>query len=472
MKEKVIPDYFGEFIGGARRDDWGINGLDVCNLDEMNTAEIRKLVNRDAVWPLDDSVKEVESGHDPFLLYWQRIIRRTAYRSPYINKGEDAKEKAGEYITQLKKLRSLTEEVQKEENIHTFYYKASMTNLSACISSAQLKLTHTRISRYKTACLESGFPYVTRKKRKTQKTTFVPPQLEKIEREGKDYRKGILVTPDIWQDTFHFKGVEFGNWTSQKDRQYSLDYAFDALKDLGIALDIEDLDIAFDGKLSLAFGSRGRSAASAHFEPMRQVINLTKMHGAGSTAHEWFHSLDYFLARFYGVTDTELASESRETDKLPESFTKLIYSLKKDAKGNNTDFYRGSTAWDKRFRKDGFGYWASDCEMAARAFACYVKDVLGYKSDYLIAHADVYVFEFDDQCICSIPQGEEREILDEMFDLLFFNLRKEGFFRQRTEASEKSLEDILTFSPVNEGKEDNGSVRYFLTGDGQVQFSL
>ena len=96
-------------------------------------------------------------------------------------------------------------------------------------------------------------------------------------------------------------------------------------------------------------------------------------------------------------------------DKLPASFVDLVKSLKRDAEGKPTDYYRGSRQFDKHFAKDAFGRWDSNCEMAARAFACYVKDVLGYKSDDLIAHADVYVFEYDDQGICAIPQGEERE---------------------------------------------------------------
>ena len=41
----------------------------------------------------------------------------------------------------------------------------------------------------------------------------------------------------------------------------------------------------------------------------------------------------------------------------------------------------------KECEKDG-GYWESNTEMTARAFACYVKDRLPYASDYLAGHAD------------------------------------------------------------------------------------
>ena len=52
--------------------------------------------------------------------------------------------------------------------------------------------------------------------------------------------------------------------------------------------------------LAIAFGARGKGGALAHFEPGRNVINLTKIKGAGSLAHEWGHALDYFLGTSMG----------------------------------------------------------------------------------------------------------------------------------------------------------------------------
>ena len=470
MKGNKIPDYFGAYIGGARRDEW-TEGIGPKDLDVMNTKEIRKYVNRDAVWPLPNAVEAVESGEEPFLVYWKRIVRRTSYRSPYIVQGDDIRAKSKKYVEQMQMLRSYVDDVKEEGQIHLFYYKAATTELSDCVSEQNLKATHHQLSRYRHKCIQSGFPYQERKRPSSQKVTFIPPQLEDIHREGEDYREGISVTPEIWQNTFQFRGIEFGNWMNQRDRQFSLDYAYDALKDLGEVLQIEDRDLSFDGKMALAFGSRGRCGAAAHFEPMRQVINLTKMHGAGSTAHEWCHSLDYFLAREFGISDSALASESKELSKLPSCFNKLVYSLKKDASGNETDFLKGSSRWDEHFKKDGFGYWSSDCEMLARAFACYTKDTLGCKSDYLFAHADVYVHQFDDQYVSAIPQGEEREILNEKFDQLFYDLKEMGFFHERTELSEQKLKPGIPLE-VDTPENQDSSVRFFLSGDGQIVFSL
>jgi len=58
------------------------------------------------------------------------------------------------------------------------------------------------------------------------------------------------------------------------------------------------LDAAMNGNLGVAFGARGKggkNAGFAHYEPSKIVINLTKMSGAGSLAHEWGHALDDYF---------------------------------------------------------------------------------------------------------------------------------------------------------------------------------
>ena len=92
-----------------------------------------------------------------------------------------------------------------------------------------------------------------------------------------------------------------GNWLNQNDRQASLNMGFEALKDLAATLHISDKDIAYQGTLAIAFGARGSGNAAAHYEPLRKVINLTKMHGAGSLAHEWWHGLDDYLGGKMGA---------------------------------------------------------------------------------------------------------------------------------------------------------------------------
>lgn len=136
---------------------------------------------------------------------------------------------------------------------------------------------------------------------KNGKIRFVPPQLAHVKRTGPDYRNGVEITGQHYLDTFGFRGGEFGNWMNQNDRQTSLNMGFEALKDLASALKISDKDIAYQGTLAIAFGARGSGNAAAHYEPLRTVINLTKMHGAGSLAHEWWHGFDDYLGTKMGA---------------------------------------------------------------------------------------------------------------------------------------------------------------------------
>lgn len=121
------------------------------------------------------------------------------------------------------------------------------------------------------------------------------------DRVGPDYRQGKDATPEMFQETFGFRGVEFGNWVKQgkngRERQWMLNNAYDSLMDLSKILDIPPKAVALDGGLGLAFGSRGHGAASAHYEVANRVINLTKTKGYSSLAHEWFHALDHYLMR-------------------------------------------------------------------------------------------------------------------------------------------------------------------------------
>lgn len=108
-------------------------------------------------------------------------------------------------------------------------------------------------------------------------------------------RNGSDITAHTLQSTFGFKAVEFGEYLNQKDRQQALNFAYDGCFALTKALKIDAKMVGLNGLLGLAFGSRGRSAALAHYEPSHRVINLTKMSGFGTFAHEYFHALDHLV---------------------------------------------------------------------------------------------------------------------------------------------------------------------------------
>ena len=117
---------------------------------------------------------------------------------------------------------------------------------------------------------------------------------------GEDWRNGKDVEAEDFMNTFGFRGVQFGNWTSQEDRQMAVNQAYDAFMDLASLIGVSPSVLSLNGELGIAFGARGMGNASAHYEPNNVVINLTKTRGAGSLAHEWWHALDNYLARRSG----------------------------------------------------------------------------------------------------------------------------------------------------------------------------
>lgn len=356
------------------------------------------------------------------------------------------------------------------------------------------------------------------------KKRFVPEQLSDVRRTGPDYRGGRDVTGQDYMDAFGFRGGEFGNWMSQNDRRVSLNMGFDALKDLAAVLQISEKDIAYQGALSIAFGARGSGNAVAHYEPLRKVINLTKMRGAGSLAHEWWHGLDDYLGAkmgakgylsdqphlyppFQKLIDTikykqETPEQAAKRAELQDARTRKnaegwldsamlsslrykggeaalaeyaalksdflagkpgtldkLNALKKSVTGHvipkserttlttfehmlqamreqptqpqigrtMTDYFRDSKRMGQEYEKDG-GYWDSNVELTARAFATYILDKLPYRSDYLDGHAEcalTLIFDKDGnaEVLKAFPQGEERRAINAAFDELIADLK-------------------------------------------------
>lgn len=372
-----------------------------------------------------------------------------------------------------------------------------------------------------------------------RKKSFKPKQLEHIVRGGEDYRNNRDISGEDMMEKFNFKGGEFGNWLNEKDRQESLNYGYDALLDLSKALNISPTDISLGNRLSIAFGSRGSGNALAHYEPDREVINLTKMKGAGSLAHEWAHALDDIFGKELGyrgfLTEHSPSKVIRElveamkyktecNDKTIEKQTKVyeakinqlknhinsffpkehlneeqiklkdkliqnvidnsetiatdllnyvgggrkanqdvieLSNLRKETVGrviskeerericymqntlynskNNigkpekidTEFYKNSKIFDDLYSKTSHGYWQSTVEMFARSFACYVKDKLNNRSDYLCGHAEMDLGlgtnnAGDIELIKAFPEGKERTTINEKMDKLIEILKEKA----------------------------------------------
>jgi len=129
-------------------------------------------------------------------------------------------------------------------------------------------------------------------------------RFENLKRETKgdapSPRQGNVTEADLIE-LVPFRGIQYGNWATQAERQEMLNMAYDAMSDLALTLGVSPQYLALPviGKsgsqnLGLALGARGRGGnANAHYEPSGHVINLTKTKGGGSLAHEWMHAYDH-----------------------------------------------------------------------------------------------------------------------------------------------------------------------------------
>ncbi len=139
----------------------------------------------------------------------------------------------------------------------------------------------------------------------------IHPALEEAIRVGEDRRENNRdVAGQDFMDVFGFRGVEFGNWNNNAERQHLLNQAFDAFLDLAEITRMPPKALSLHGEMGLAFGARGHglSGARAHYERDYGVINLTKIKGAGSLAHEWFHAMDHYFARQDGSAQPRKAN--------------------------------------------------------------------------------------------------------------------------------------------------------------------
>lgn len=253
---------------------------------------------------------------------------------------------------------------------------------------------------------------------KTKKVKSANPAASRVARgelvrKGPDYRQGKTVSGEDFIRTFGFSGVEYGNWTSQKEREKHLNLAYDSMMDFVRIMGWEPMTLSLGGKLGLCIGSRGRggkNAANAHFEPVNMAINLTRMRGDGALAHEYFHA----VANHYGrlatgspvdVTDTfgYVLQQEGEVPALGRSglrpdvqkaFNDLVVAIMRKPECDDddlditrytkrSDMLMASMAMDDGKKQ----YWGSPSEMFARSMEVWFKDRLseaGEQNDYLV----------------------------------------------------------------------------------------
>lgn len=563
-KQKKLDD-FGEKIGGARKDLWKDRGLILADLEFMNDQEKSKYVVKNNCWPKPDYQKLVDEGRNKKAVFMIKTVRDALPVRPtddaVITLGvKKAQETYVAGVEMVKKMAEAMTDCNDTEKIHKrlfddgyvkyhevyrFYVSVQPKGrsfidqkfLRAIGKSARRDAEYDMKRKH---FLENSTLRATSNVKKRYKLT----PLETVRSEGYDYRHGVQATPEMLLD-LGFRGGEFGNWTNQKERQLNLDHCYDSINNMAMALGITPEQLlcpkgAETEPLAIAFGSRGVAYSAAHYESMRHVINLTKMHGAGSLAHELGHYIDNYISIMTGgsewsaveaqsykkidirkeieavvnamrtrylsheetmerlqaqvleydrkqrevvqraekrlseglsAEEWELAKEKyfeacRENSDwkmnswrsntpsaelqelisfdpkgagrnlmmntqfltyLRNSYVLSVRELNKAAADHSyrltgkTKFLETAEELDSTWCKFGHGYWASPCEMFARAFACYIKDKLeekGIVDDYLTGHSE----------LLGHTEGEERKNINAAIDSLLEKMKSLGLF--------------------------------------------
>lgn len=194
---------------------------------------------------------------------------------------------------------------------------------------------------------------------------------------------------------YKIKGFEYGNWVTQEERFNFLVCGHISLSDLAKILKFKSNNIGFNSKIGIAFGARGIPSAAAHFEPHSFMINLTKINGWQSLAHEYGHAIDYY---FGGYIDQEKGSFSLSNGRS----TALVINLsayKKDSlrylmndliNSINTVTIKGKVSKSESYLRlakyESSDYWFRRTEIFARFFERYVVhklNKLGIKNTFL-----------------------------------------------------------------------------------------
>lgn len=313
-------------------------------------------------------------------------------------------------------------------------------------------------------------------------------------RTGQDWRQGKDVTPDQFQSAFGFRGVEFGNWVSQgkdnRERQGMLNQAYDALMDLSNIVGVPPKALSLNGSLGLGFGSRGKGAALAHFEPGALVINLTKTKGAGNLAHEWFHAMDNYFQRQRGelkpVREDMFITYRPEQMMMHKKSGSLMtqYQIEKRRLSNPTAGYFSPENWVKdpnhpmgvrpeveakfsdlvktldespmkkraevidKGKEDG--YWSRIIERAARSFENYVIAKMmkkGYNNDYLANVTNAEDFARDKERYPYLLESEVAPV-EEAFDNLFAEIKTKETDKGIAMFSRASIPETININGV------------------------
>lgn len=197
--------------------------------------------------------------------------------------------------------------------------------------------------------------------------------------------------PENIKEKFKLFGIEFGRWMNQADRQYFLSGIAISLLDLSKLLKVPQYKIGLNGTLSIGLGSwgRGGKAAASYYPYPHALINLTKTHGPGSFAHEYAHSIDFFIQYYFNEKRPPTWGDSVRKGYIDKTFKNLEYknfvTLFSDVLVTLIGTGSNLTEFGKRLDGQGI-YWKRREEIWARTFERYILVKLkraGIKNTFL-----------------------------------------------------------------------------------------
>ncbi len=335
----------GEKIGGARK-DYSKRALSRDDLGQLNDLEVKMHVTKQNVWPPIDYAAMRERGVEAKIAMALKLVKDSINVAPAGRSGYNARECAEQYVETVSRVRDIFEGVVTEKDFieamdqtREYLGEGDKNLIYGSDRWSQIGRKTNKLFFYTTVSYEANrkIEKATRSwNSETQKVEYADPwealikptktateselaerkskadldkelhvpHLASVKRFGEDWREGRDVTADELLEQFGFRAIEYGEWLPQKERQEVINMAYDSFADLAQALNLRPKDVSLGGELAVAFGARGtggRGAALAHFEPGRFVMNMTRMKGAGSLAHEWFHAFDRKMAMDSGA---------------------------------------------------------------------------------------------------------------------------------------------------------------------------
>ena len=470
---------FGVEIKNSKKAIWASRKLLTTDLEDMNQLEKDKFITRDSILDINP-IELINKGIDKLTVCLIDIVSKRISKQPRKNYSISG-DKYAEYINVVKFIsdfmnNNVKSKADFSELNSALLNKFSKDQLALIVPGNQ---THyIRFNAYNadiekaTALVNVGYPevnqadewrtkYIIREtdgkfRVLTKKLTRIQEgfnSLIEAEEFAKNYKqtkktsaklepkdREIQPLDDLTvnytgEDLIHrfgIKGGQFGNY--QNERQAIINNTHKAFSVLANIINVNYQAISLDNDLSIAYGARGSSKAMAHYEPMYKTINLTKANGAGCLAHEWAHALDHYLADKYIMNDGDEIHRTYLSDNLVANYKNDDYGNIAEMLNNlilSAKFVNTTSLMPSNFIKSAYyfdsgkkaAYWATNREIFARLFECYVFDKMIAKQNisfYLVSG----LAENPTEEHSIYPQGEERIKLNNLMEVFLEEVAK------------------------------------------------